>query len=159
MITTSNVLRYWYLWMTAVVLASAAATSFRHGMTIELFGFSFGMRVWQFIAGCVVFLVAVGGVHIWLDGWRRPFAPRWVKSAQLVFSVAFCVLAFVYLQILDNRRMSDPRSYFGVEGVRYYEDADWFTIVFVAAFLLSQFLFLLYLLLRLRPKRPSHRRN
>lgn len=141
MITTSNVLRYWYVWMIAVVLASAAATGFRHGMSIEIYGQSVHLRVWQFIAGCAVFLLVVGGTHVWLDHRRPHMVVRWIKNIQLALSVAFCIFTFTYLQILDNKRMADPRSYFGVEGVRYYEDFSWLAVVFLAAFFASQALF------------------
>ncbi len=132
-------LRYWYLWLTVIVLSAAAATGFRESMEIQIAGASLHLFVWQFVAGVAAFLLLVGVVHCMLDR-RQISLPRWIKTTHLAFSAAFCVLTFVYLQKMYADRMSGPQAYFGVEN-RYYDDLNLFIYGFLILFALAQLVF------------------
>lgn len=131
--------RYWYVWLTAAILTAAAATGFREAMKIEVFDAVLKMYVWQFILGCAIFLLLVGLAYHLIDR-RQKSLPGWIKIAHLTLSVAFCALAFIYLQVLYVKRIA-LKNYFGVEEAWYSDELDIAMLVLLIAVLLAQGLF------------------
>jgi hypothetical protein len=57
-------------------------------------------------------------------------------------SLAFCVLLFVYLEIMLNRRLANPRAVFETD-YRHYESLYDYYLLIPGVFLLAQIWFIL----------------
>ena len=144
--------RYWYLWLTALVLIVAAATGFRESLYIALGNVSLRLTCAGFLMGCALFLLGVGSVYVYLDyrGWRLV---RWLTVTHLIFCHAFCVVVFIFMQILNTRRLSTTQGYFG--GRQMYSEELYMPLtVFFISFFIVQLLFAGFLL-RLLSTRPK----
>lgn len=155
----SNVLlRYFYIWITSAVFITEALTGLRGTMQISFFSDAPGvtMPVWGFCVGFACFLILTGLVHIWLDK-NGPALPRWIKRAHPVVSVLFGMAMFIYIQVLENKRLSDPKRYFQADQLRYWEEVNIAVVVLAVAFLAAQVLFV-YCLLRVQNTYPSQQK-
>lgn len=145
MLNLNLLLRYIYLWIAVVVLTTAALTGFSDKMEITMYDATvLSLRIWQFILGLAIFTAGVALVHAWLDQKRLRF-PRWLKLTHLIISPVFSIGAFIYLQVLLDHRFNNPKRYFQMEQLRYWEEANLFIVVFIVVFLLIQLLFLIWL--------------
>ena len=142
---STYLLRYFYVWITAVVLITDVLTGFRGSMEIQSGGINISMRIWQFMLGLALFLILIGVIHVWVDHSRRDF-PRRVKILHLAVSVLFSIVMFIYLQILETRRLDNPKRYFQADQLRYWEEANIAVAILILAFLVTQVLFVFYLI-------------
>ena len=142
---STYLLRYFYVWITAVVLITDVLTGFRGSMEIQSGGINISMRIWQFMLGLALFLILIGVIHVWIDHSRRDF-PRRVKILHLAVSVLFSIVMFIYLQILETRRLDSPKRYFQADQLRYWEEANIAVAILILAFLVTQVLFVFYLI-------------
>lgn len=144
--------RYWYLWLTALVLVVAAATGFRESLFIGLGSLNLRMTCAGFLFGCALFLLGIGGIYVYLD-YRERALVRWLKVTHLIFCHAFCLVVFIFMQILNTRRLTSTQGYFG--GRQMYSEELYMPLtVFFICFFLVQFLFVVFLL-RLLTARPK----
>ena len=142
---STYLLRYFYIWITAAVLITDVLTGFRGSMEIQSGGINISMRIWQFMLGLALFLILIGVLHVWIDHSRRDF-PRRVKILHLAVSVLFSIVMFIYLQILETRRLDNPKRYFQADQLRYWEEANIAVAILILAFLVAQVLFVFYLI-------------
>lgn len=149
---SAYLLRYFYVWITAVVLITDVLTGFRGSMEIQTGDISVSMRIWQFMLGLALFLILIGVIHVWIDHSGRAF-PRRVKILHLAVSVLFSIVMFIYLQILETRRLDNPKRYFQADQLRYWEEANIAMAVLILVFLVAQVLFVFYLIRIMR--RPA----
>lgn len=143
---SNYLLRYFYIWATAVVLITEAITGFEGRMEITFFSDDpvWSIPIWQFILGLALFLILAGLAHCWIDNTGR-LIPRWVKIGHPVTSVLFSVAVFAYLQVLENRRLSNPKRYFQADQLRYWEEMNLLVAGLAILFLLAQVLLVFYL--------------
>lgn len=144
---SNYLLRYFYVWVTAVVLLTEAVTGFEGTMEITFFSDDpvWSVPIWQFILGLALFLILVGLAHCWLDNTGRTI-PRWVKIGHPVASVLFSIAVFAYLQVLENKRLSNPKRYFQADQLRHWEELNLVVAGLAILFLLAQIFFVLYLI-------------
>ncbi|MBK8965447.1 MAG: hypothetical protein R3D58_19165 [Saprospiraceae bacterium] len=142
MFTLSAFSRYWYLWLVVFVFIIAAATGFRETVRIPMETVTLSAPCWAVVLGCAIFLGFVGLTHQYLD--HRPLflSPKWLKPLHLGVSLAFCVLLFVYLEIMLNRRLANPRAVFETD-YRHYESLYDYYLLIPGVFLLAQIWFIL----------------
>jgi len=142
---STYLLRYFYVWIAAAVLITDVLTGFRGSMEIQSGGINISMRIWQFMLGLALFLILIGVTHVWIDHSRRDF-PRRVKILHLAVSVLFSIVMFIYLQILETRRLDSPKRYFQADQLRYWEEANIALAILILTFLVAQVLFVFYLI-------------
>lgn len=151
---SSFLFRYFYLWVTVAVLITEALTGLRGTIRITFFSDNpfLSMPVWVFILGFACFLILVGAIHIRLDI-SGPVLPRWIKILHPVVSTLFGVVMFIYLHVLENKRLSNPKRYFQADQLRYWEEVNIAVVLLAAVFFAAQVLFVWFLIKTAR-KRP-----
>lgn len=139
---SSIILRYFYIWLVAAVLITEALTGFRGSIRITFFSEEplVSMRLWHVALAMAGFLILTGLTHIRIDG-RGMALPRWIKRSHPVVSALFCAVVFIYLQILESRRLNNPLKYFQADQLRYWEEANLAVVVLAVVFLAAQVLF------------------
>ena len=150
----SNVLlRYFYIWVTSAVFITEALTGLRGSMQIAFFSDEpeVSIPVWGFCVGFACFLILTGLIHIRLDK-KGPALPRWIKRAHPVVSVLFGMALFIYIQVLENRRLSNPKRYFQADQLRYWEEVNIAVVLLAVAFLAAQVLFVWFLVKAIRKR-------
>lgn len=135
-------LRYFYIWLVVAVLITEALTGFRGSIQITFFSDEpvVSMRVWHIVLAMAGFLILTGLTHIRIDG-RGMALPRWIKRSHPIVSALFCAVVFIYLQILESRRLNNPLKYFQADQLRYWEEANLAVVVLAVVFLVAQVLF------------------
>lgn len=151
---SSFLLRYFYLWVTTAVFVTEALTGLQGTIKVAFFSDEpdISMPVWGFCVGFACFLILVGLIHIWLDK-NGPILPRWIKLAHPVVSVLFGIAMFIYIQILEKKRLSTPKRYFLADQLRYWEEVNIAVVMLAAVFFAAQVLFVWFLIKTAR-KRP-----